>query len=209
MGLDTNKANNTEVQFLLKEYDRLSVLSVAETKQAEQRVNYFLSIATATVGSLVILFQISSVPIAIKFAITEGVLTVQLLFGIVTLNRLASRTLSLKIYGELLNEIRTYFAKRSSEITIYTQTYDDLLKSSNSRLGIKYIFFKRLRGSLTDFMMLANSLIAGGIGFVTLMISKVNMDLIISIMVAIVLFALMLFATYYEILRRIIDPFKF
>jgi hypothetical protein len=207
----TDGFNGIEVEFMFKEYERLSSLIVAEHQQAEQRVNFFISIATASVGAVLLLFQISNVAQGTKLAIIESILIVQLLFGITILNRLAARSKQLKAYNRLLSEIRLYFAEHCPQVSAYSKVYSNPLDSSHPTCRSVFLrhLINRLRGSFTDLMLLANSLLVGGIFLVVLLSAELNLILAFFVTAITVLISLVLFGIYYQFIGNIISLFDF
>ena len=59
MHSDQNEGNSSSIEFMLKEYDRINELWIDENSQAERRVNFFLSIASATIGAIFLIFQLN------------------------------------------------------------------------------------------------------------------------------------------------------
>lgn len=211
MESQTEGFNSTEVEFMLKEYERLSSLKVSEQQQAEQRINFFISIATASVGAVLLLFQISNLVQETRLAIIGSILMVQLLFGMTLLNRLATRTKQIKIYNRLLGEIRSYFAEHCPQVSAYLKVYSNPLNSYPPTYRFRFLahLIDRLRGSFTDFMLLTNSLLVGGIFLVILLSLQLNLILVLCATAAVVLISLVLFDFYYEFLKKIISPFDF
>jgi len=114
MKSEASSENEKSAEFMLKEYGPLYTLMAGESSQAEQRVNFFLTIASGAIGAVIVLSQISNINAA-----TQGVLVVLLLFGLTTLNRLNVRVVHQRAYSRLLNEIQNYFAAGDPRIADY------------------------------------------------------------------------------------------
>jgi hypothetical protein len=89
------------VEFMMHEYERVHTLVLDEIRQSEQRVNFFLTIATTVGGALLLFSQLSTLTLEIKFAAIERILAVLLLFGLITFNRLNSRIVQLRAFRKL------------------------------------------------------------------------------------------------------------
>jgi hypothetical protein len=79
-----------ESSFMLKEYERVYTQVLNDAEHAEKRVNFFLTITSAAVGVLVVLSQLSSVQPRILSVMTQEILIILLLYGVIIQNRLIS-----------------------------------------------------------------------------------------------------------------------
>jgi hypothetical protein len=189
-------------EFMLHEYDRLHSLVLNETREAEQRVNYFLTITSAIGGALIVFFQLSALAINIRLVATEGILAILLLYGWLTLNRLNSRVAQLSTFRKLQNEIRGFFAKRDSAIASYIRFYE---KALPSKLGWSII--RMLRGTLQELMIATNALICGAIVLVVLVGRGSPLIEIVGWTILAFISTAMLFAIYHYTIRARLPPF--
>ncbi len=151
--------NNTWI-FMLKEYERIHNMMVNERKDADTRVNYFLTIVTASIGLLVFLFQASNIYHQILLPATVSILSIQLLYGLIIQNKLTMRTVQLASYREVLVKIQDIFSSNSEIIAGYFDYQREILKLNNT--GLRKFVADRLMGNLSDFVALTNSILTGG-----------------------------------------------
>lgn len=155
-------------EFLFKEYDRIHSLWMDENHQVEQRVNFFLTIASASVGGLIVISQITALPVSSIGVAAEGILILLLLFGVTVLNRLNLRTVQVRALRQSMQEIQKYFATHDTEISSYLENQ----KKYYFVPDYKNIFFRHIQnsftGGLNDLMIISNALICGGITLVAL-----------------------------------------
>ena len=155
-------------EFLFKEYDRIHSLWMDENHQVEQRVNFFLTIASASVGGLIVISQITALPAISIGVAAEGVLILLLLFGVTVLNRLNLRTVQVRALRQSMQEIQKYFATHDSEISSYLENQ----KKYYFVADYKNAFFRYIQnsftGGLNDLMIISNALICGGITLIAL-----------------------------------------
>jgi uncharacterized membrane protein len=198
---------NQSAEFLLKEYERLNLLRMDEVKQSEQRVTFFLTIASAAIGLIVVLAQTSSFTTDKILVISRVALIILLLFGLNILNRMNARIVQLRTIDKLMAEIRAYFRKSHPEIAAYFQKYDKLFQSPIYRFNITTHVLRRLRGALIDLIVLSNSLICGGIAFIEFYSRGYRDNLIIVLTVATVIGATTLLYMYYYFFMKRLPPF--
>lgn len=194
-------------EFLLKEYERLYLLRMDEVKQAEQRVTFFLTIASAAIGLIVVLAQTASLSPDKILAITRVTLIVLLLFGLTILNRMNARIVQLRTFDKLMSEIRGYFRKLNPEIAIYTEKYDKVFQPPSYRFGITKHVLRRLRGTLNDLVILSNALICGGLAFIELYIQGYQSQSLVGLTIAVVIGALVLLYIYFYFFIKRLPPF--
>jgi hypothetical protein len=205
VGEESNSAKSAE--FMLKEYERLSSLRMDEVKQSEQRVTFFLTIASAAVGLIVVLAQASSFTLGQVLVIARISLIVLLLFGLNILNRMNARIVQLRTFDLLMSEIRSYFRKSHPELGSYFEKHDRLYMPRNYRFGITTHITRRLRGTLIDLIVLCDALICGGIAFVEFYLRGYRGDLITGLTISVsIVSAILLYMYYYFFMKRL-PPF--
>jgi hypothetical protein len=150
--------------FMLHEYDRVLKLELNELSESEHRVDFFLQIASATVGIIVLVSKSPNLPIEITNTTIQIILGVLLLFGWLTLNRLNARSAQLRAHSRVTSEIQSYFSQKDPEIMAYIKAISEQQKPSG-----KIVFIlRRLRGTLVDFIIYSNACISSGIVLVSL-----------------------------------------
>lgn len=155
--------NETSENFMLKEYERVHQLWVNELDQSEQRVNYFLTVASAAVGFIIVAFQVPSISKETFVYVAGSILTILLLYGITILNRLTSRQATITAFSHSMNEIQNYFAKRDTEIATYLNSQKIIFRGEKYSHKSPPSFLYMLRGSIKDIMVLSNALICSGL----------------------------------------------
>ncbi len=118
---ETILKDDHSAEFMLKEYDRFVQLFIEENRQTEQRVNFFLTIASGAVGVIILISQVSKLSGEILYVATLAVLVVLLLFGLSILNRTVTRIVQNRTYHEILVEVQKYFATRDPEVAAYLE----------------------------------------------------------------------------------------
>ena len=73
----------------------------SEEKQAEQRINFFLSLVAASVGILAILIKEKVNFLGDPLLVISGLLMILLAFGAITLNRINWRAINIRKYSAL------------------------------------------------------------------------------------------------------------
>ena len=198
---------NHSAEFMLKEYERLHELRMSEVVQSEKRVNFFLTIASATGGAIIVVLEISTLAIETLSTIIQGILIILLLFGLTTLNRLNARDAQLRILRQLMAEIRDYFARQDPDIAAYLSK-QRTLQEQKQRFAIVRIVLARLSGSLTDMMMLSNSLICGGIIFIRLSSMGYPIQSIVIWTIVTVVSSMILLYIYHRLIQNKLRPYK-
>jgi len=150
--------------FMLHEYDRIMKLELNELGESEHRVDFFLQIASATVGIIVLVSKSPSLSVEITDATVQVILGILFLFGLLTLNRLNARSAQLRAYSRATSEIQSYFSQVDPEIMTYIKAVDETRKPSEKIVPI----LRRLRGTLVDFIVYSNACISSGIVLISL-----------------------------------------
>lgn len=169
--METKKGTHS-AEFMLKEYERVCELWVDESHQAEQRVNFFLTITSGGTGAIILVFQLSTLSKEFIYIFAVGVLLVLLLFGVIFLNRLIARTVQVKAFQQSLAEIQDYFGQRDPEIAQYLKKQRGIYQARRYRFKFVSFIFTVLGGGLANIVVLANGLICGGITL--LLLSRVG-----------------------------------
>lgn len=152
----------SSVEFMLKEYDRLQQMRIDTVRQAEQRVSFFLTIASAAIGGLIVLSQITTVSGRDLILATQSILSILLIYGINILNRLAGRQVRLNTIYSLLRGVQDYFARHDSEIAEYL----DLERKAFAplkRMSTAFSRFPLHRGGLVELIIFSNSFLCVGL----------------------------------------------
>lgn len=196
--IDSSASN----EFMLKEYELLHLLMLDEKSRGEQRINYFLTISTGAVGVLVVLSQLEMTDNVILYYVTLGVLLILLMFGLITLNRVISRSVQMSHYIGCMVEIRGFFLGGNPALANYVSSRT--ARVSSPKLIPHWLLFivRRMTGSLAEFMVVANSLLVGGIILVLLSYRGFSVDRIIlwtSVVVSVMLVTLI---AYVFVMRR-------
>lgn len=208
MSEDGNK-KQVSAEFMLKEYERLYTVKMNEDAQAEQRVNFFLTVASAAVGIIILISQVSNIATEVLFAAVEGVLVVLLLFGLVIFSRLNVRPSQQRAYSKLLEEIQGYFARLDPEVTAYLEVQRGIFERPSSRFKILGIFLLGLRGSLTVLMILGNSLLCSGIVLTFLFSQGYALQAIVGWTTVTFVVSGAFLSAYHQFIRRRLPPFRF
>jgi hypothetical protein len=163
-----NNTKEKSADFMLAEYERIFALRNSEITQTEQRFNFFLTIVTASIGGIIFLSQLTNISQQIYFTALQGLLILLLLFGLLILNRQNVRSSQLHFYVTQLNKIQDYFGKSDSEIAAYFEWRRELMERSKPKRNLSYKTLGRLRGSLTDLIILIDSFLITGLVLVNL-----------------------------------------
>lgn len=163
--LENPKGYKTDhsIEFLLKEYDRIHTLWMDEGHQAEQRVNFFLTIASAAIGALIIFPQLVNLSSTTLTLAAIGVLGILLLLGINVLNRLNLRTVQQRAFRKSLSEIHNYFASQDKEIGEYIERQKRIYFVPSHKNSFSRFIQNNFTGGLNDLMIVCNALIIGGL----------------------------------------------
>jgi hypothetical protein len=148
------------LQLLLEEYKSLARLILEEDQQAEKRVTFFLTLAGG--GVLVIGYlsrqQVGQYPPDFYYGIVV-LLVVLFLFGLSTLHKLNARWVHRRVYVANVEKLQKFIGKSGGEplLQIFSTPRGDGNKS------LTEIYKARVRGTLTEFILLSNSLLASGV----------------------------------------------
>jgi hypothetical protein len=205
--VEQRNQTNHSAEFMLKEYERLHELRMSEVARADQRVNFFLTIASAIGGVTIVVSQISTLPIETLSAIIQGTLIIVLLFGITILNRLNARDAQVNASRQLMAEIQDYFARGDPDIAVYLSK-QRTLQEQTQKFAIATIIVARLGGSLTDLMIMSNSLLCGGIVLVRLLGMRYPIQAVVVWTIATVIISMMLLHVYSRLIRDKLRPYK-
>ena len=193
-------------ELMIKEYELLHALVASESAYGEQRVNFFLTVASAAIGVMVVLSQVTTISGDIQYAASQGGLIVLLLFGLTTLNRHNARVVHTMAYSVLMEKIRGYFAERDPEVAEYFSARRKAFERPKSRLGIVSAIIGRFGGSLQELMILSNALLCGGIALVAMSHAGYSLGAVVGWTTATVAGAIMLLVGYHFIMRRVLYP---
>lgn len=202
----TSKASPESVhnsEFMLAEYERLHSLVLDEIRQSEQRVSFFITIASTIGGALILFLQSKLLSIGVRLASVEVILVILLIYGLITLSRLSERNAQLKSLWKLQNAIQRYFAKNDEEVAKYLKIREELSIPNNPNSGLEKQAFVYLRGSIHTLVTLANSVICGGIVLTTLIMFNVSYVVIVPVTSASVALSAFTFRAYHYYLREV------
>jgi hypothetical protein len=135
-------------------------------------------------GTIGIMTQISSIPQESAFLISEGVLTVLLLYALTILNRLNARDVQNNAYKKMLAEVRAYFSEQDPSIEKYFNVRKNILRSKPHKSKLVVYIANNLRGTLGDLMILTTSLIISGMVLIVLTTAQYPISSIILTQVA-------------------------
>jgi hypothetical protein len=205
---ETSKERNWGAEFMLEEYKRLHELGMASINRSEQRVNFFITISSAIVGVLIVLSQTAILSTKVVLAVIVGALAVLLTFGVTTLNRVISGSVERRAYDKLSARIQDYFAISDPHVAAYLEFQEEALQGPRHRFRpISKILYK-FRGTLTDFMVLSNSLICGGIALAILSFAGYPLGYTTFWTVMAIVISLIAFYGYRQCLVRKLPPSK-
>lgn len=206
MNSDQNVANSSSIEFMLKEYDRINELWIDENSQAERRVNFFLSIASATVGAIFLIFQLGTLSAEIQRIAVLGILVLFFFFGMTILNRLNTRTVQLRALRNSQHEIQDYFSKRDACIKEYFEKQKSIYFVPRHKCFIMRFIHSSFSGGLDDLMIYCNSFILGGIVLILLLGFGLDKIIIILAFIVTVLIAHKLFKVYCNFMVKSLRP---
>ena len=151
------KETDTQVQFLLAEYDRLKGLEISQSEVYYSRFNSFMTVSLAIIGAYVTLVTADSLSVSISFPVLPDLLAlVILVWGIFTFLGLTEITCATRHVINALRDIRAYFTERHAVVAdhLYYQK-PELYEVGNwvERLAGRYLF----RGSPKAILTLINS----------------------------------------------------
>lgn len=207
---EPSKEKSYSAEFMLKEYERLNELSMATISRSEQRVNFFLTVSSAVIGILLLLGpkrQNTSLSYETLLTIIEAVLVLLLAFGITTLNRVVSGSVQREVYQKLMSHIQRYFATHDSQVAAYLELQKKEREKPKHRFRLVSWILKRHKGRLTDFMVLSNSLICGGIVIAAFLAPGQSIKALTIWALVTVIGSLLFFYGYYEYIRKRLPPF--
>jgi hypothetical protein len=131
--------------------------------QAEQRVRFFLTIGTGSIGFLAIVPKLGALPGVDWHWVTLAVLVVLLLFGLETVQSMNWKQIYTRVDVKLANSV---LATMSGKYP-FVADYLEIIGEATHRIDHPNTTFRRalwrLRGSLSEFMYISNALIASGI----------------------------------------------
>ncbi len=205
-----NKNDNKEsFDFMMMEYKLIYDLIIEENNISERRVNLFLSISSLSIGGVIVLGQTTQIPSETIYLATQGVLVTLLLFGLTIFNRVNARVVQLNIYEKMLSKIQSYFSEQDLLIGQYMNYRHELLqrkKGRNKIINTTFSLLSRLRGSLTEFMLLCNSLLLGGIGMTASFQFHLPFSSVMVVTIATIIFSFLVLSAFYFFIRRYISP---
>lgn len=209
---------------LFKEYDRINELWIHENNQAEHRVNFFLTFFSAAIALIVSLATVPAEPLAIDdIALSIFIVSIVLcIFGITTLNRLFMRDLQIELFRDILEIIEKklndtgkftdYFKQRREKIKCKGKNEKNSpeLKQKKQSYPLRK-HYERLRGTLSDLIMICLSLIIGsffGSIIIILITDSVLAAIIAAFVFAMLSFFLLIFH-YNKWIKTILRPFNY
>jgi hypothetical protein len=159
--MNKDEMKERSVDFLLKEYETLQQLIAIEDQQCEKRVTFFLTLAGGSIGIFGYFVRqqpqsgvVQSYPAELYYG-SIALLTILLLFGVLTLNRLNARWIYRRMYTDRLMKINKYVVGDDEALGNLLATREKPKKGDLLR--------DRIRGTLTEFMLFSNSLVVGGL----------------------------------------------
>lgn len=206
---ESGTGKRVSAEFMLKEYERVYTIKLNEDAQAEQRVSFFLTVTSAAVGIIVLISQVSNITTEMFSAAIEGVLAVLLLFGLAIFTRLNVRPSQQKAYAKLLAEIQDYFAYLDPEVAAYLEVQRDVFERPSFRSKIVGIILLGLRGSLTQLIVLGNSLICAGIVLTFLYSQGYALQTVVGWTAITFLVSGAFLSAYHYFIGRRLPPFRF
>ena len=206
MSGEPGNQNQCSMEFMLSEYERLNNLILDELRQSEQRVTFFITIASAIGGALVIFAQSKAILLNEKIVAVEGVLTILLIYGLITLNRMTSRIVQLLTFKKLQGAIQQYFASLDSRVTAYLELRKSLSSQSSYSSKFGWQANRLLRGTLHDLVIFTDSIICGSLLLTALIGAGVSLGLKVSLTVTVTIVAWALLRTYHYYMRGKLPP---
>jgi hypothetical protein len=209
--METDSQNRPSLgsEFMLKEYDRIIQHWLDETRQAEQRVSFFLTLATATTGAIILVSQTSLLPNGLFYVVAQGTLIILLLFGITFLNRLAWRGCQTRAFRQSLIDIQNYFAILDPEVARYLEMQRRIYSGRQHKSTISAIVLGRFGGTLIDTMILGNALIIAGIAAIWLLANGYTTENTVMWVVVTVILSMTILYVYGYLVRRISWPWQY
>ncbi len=158
-GEPAEDGRQNSVNFLLEEYKSLQESFLRNEELGERRVNFFITLTTAVIGTLAAIWEVANDGIDRIFFFLGLVLV--FLFGIVTLVRIIRRNLVTHEYLRALGRIRRYFADTDPAIQRFLPypPYDDRPQREKKWKDVLSLG----TGGLAEMVSLVNSLILAGI----------------------------------------------
>ncbi|HSA98882.1 MAG TPA: hypothetical protein VLF17_07365 [Candidatus Nitrosotenuis sp.] len=205
-----SKSNSKETfDFMMMEYKLIHDLIMEENSISERRVNLFLSISSISIGGVIVLGQTTQIPSETIYLAAQGVLITLLLFGLTIFNRVNARVVQLNIYEKMLSEIQSYFSEQDLLVGQYIKHRRELVqrkKSKHAAINTFTRLLSRMRGSLTEFMLLSNSLLIGGIGMTASLQLHLPLTSGILVTTITVVVAFLLLSAFYFSIRPYLSP---
>jgi hypothetical protein len=200
---------NETFDFMMMEYKLIYDLIMEENQITERRVNLFLSISSISIGGVIVLGQTTQIPSETIYLATQGVLITLLLFGLTIFNRVNARVVQLNIYEKMLSEIQSYFSEQDLVLGRYMKYRHGLLQRKRSKhiiINLVTRLLARLRGSLTEFMLLCNSLLLGGIGMTASFQFHLPLSSAITVTIVTIVLSFLILSAFYFYVRHYISP---
>jgi hypothetical protein len=179
---------------------------MASVTRSEQRVNFFLTISSGAIGLLLILLQTNSVSLEVASNMTLSLLAILLAFGITTLNRVIYGATERRVNRKLSEHIQNHFASLDGQIDSYLELRRKLYERPKYRFGLVFSILHRLRGTLTDFMILSNSLICAGIALTILTKLGYHTEAVVIWTIVGGIISILLFYWYYSLIKHRLPP---
>ncbi len=197
---DDQHADSVRVDYLFHEYERVNTWKLAEEAQGEQRMQFFLTIVSAAAGALVFLASQTSADVVKVNRISQVVLLILFLFGVTLLNRMIARRAKLRAYEGMMRQIEEQFLAIDASLEDYITRKQKSAAGAAQRPMLARMLIRN-RGTLSDFAVIINSLVAGGV--VYLQLTSVAMgesqSLLWSVLAAVGIYVLQRF--YYDLMN--------
>jgi hypothetical protein len=127
--------------------------------QSEQRVRLFLTLGSGSIAILTILSRFGALPDPISYWTTIIVLLILLIFGFETVHSLNWQQIYVRSNSKLDSSLRATLANQYQFAAKYSAIIEDAERLRDQPTWWR----RRIRGSLPEFMYIANGLIASGI----------------------------------------------
>src|SRR3989304_444093 len=204
------KRKKMDSEFLLIEYQRLQQLHFTEKKDEEQRVNFFIAVASGAIAGIILLFQSNKFATRYIILIAEVVLLLLITIGINTLGRVAMATVQSKEIMRLRNKIQEIFAKNDTGITDYINAQIENISASSNKSSNSFL---QNTTTLRFLVITINTFLIGGFICVPFIYLGKNLycdnlltaTLIISLTILLIWIML---TKYYEILKNKSRPWN-
>ncbi|MBI5020526.1 MAG: hypothetical protein HZB59_03740 [Ignavibacteriales bacterium] len=154
-----DKLDSDGIQLAMKLLDLVIRRIEQHETQSEQRVKLFLTLGSGSIAFLTIFARFGGQPDTINFWTTLVVLFVLLIFGLETMHSLIWQIIYVRSNSKLDSILRATLAKQYQFVSTYNYIIDESENLRSKPTGWR----RRIRGSLTEFMYIANSLIVSGI----------------------------------------------